>query len=62
MNKYPPCNGDCFNCTRPAKKCHGGQERNRKTAYVKGTGPKSTSGKGDFGAVRLVGEKIWQNG
>lgn len=23
-SKYPPCDLDCFNCTRPVSKCHGG--------------------------------------
>ena len=39
------CNMDCFHCTRPVEKCHGGDSK--KTAVTWKRSAKTTIGKGD---------------
>lgn len=45
------CNMDCFNCTRPVEKCHGGNGRKSATPW-KNITKRTSVGKGDPGMGR----------
>lgn len=51
--KLPPCDGDCLNCKRRARNCHG-KQADRHTPYTRGTRPLDRTGKGDFGGVKVI--------
>ncbi len=55
----PPCNGDCFNCARPASKCAGNKKEACKSPYVDGTRPLDHIKSNDFGGIKLIGSKIF---
>ena len=53
--KYPPCDGDCEHCLRPADKCYGGNAHEYHTPYAPGTLPRRVVCKGkQAGAIPMT--------